>query len=58
MPQDPLALAFAYFEASQEEGTSPAETAGRLEQARTAAALSIAESLAVLAVAAADEQTG
>lgn len=55
MPQDPLALALAHFEASQEEGTSPAETAGRLEQARTAAALSIAESLAV---AAADERTG
>lgn len=58
IPHDPLELAFAYFEASQTQRTSSAETAGRLEQARTAALLSIAESLAVLAAASIDVPTG
>jgi hypothetical protein len=48
MAYEPLELAFAYFDASQSEDASSAEVAGRLEQARTAALLSIAESLAVL----------
>ncbi|MDP9884207.1 hypothetical protein J2W21_001717 [Sinomonas atrocyanea] len=51
MTHEPLELAFSYYGASQQDGTSSAETAGRLEQARTAALLGIAESLAGLASA-------
>ncbi|MGT2462897.1 hypothetical protein [Sinomonas atrocyanea] len=55
MGHEPLDLAFAFFQASQEDGANDAEIAGRLEQARTAALLSIAESLSTIAAAAVDE---
>ena len=55
MGQVPLGPAFACFEASQEDTVSSVEIAGRLEQARAAALLGIAESLAALAVAAVGE---
>lgn len=57
MAHEPLELAFAFFEASQKEGTSSAEIAGCLEQSRTTALLSIAESLAVIAAATVEEHT-
>jgi hypothetical protein len=55
MGPEPIDLAFAFFDAHQEEGGSEAQIAGRLEQARTAALLSIAESLSTIAAAAVDE---
>jgi hypothetical protein len=52
MGHEPIDLAFAFFDA---QGASEAQIAGRLEQARTAALLSIAESLSTIAAAAVDE---
>lgn len=51
MTHEPLEPAFSYYGAPQQDGTTSAETAGRLEQARTAALLGITESLARLASA-------
>ncbi|MGT2462875.1 hypothetical protein [Sinomonas atrocyanea] len=51
MAYESLELAFALFNDSQHEGATAAQTASRLEQARTAALLSIAEALADLAAA-------
>ncbi|MGY3568175.1 hypothetical protein [Sinomonas sp. RB5] len=52
MAFEPLDVALAYFEASQEEGAADPEVAGRFGQARTVALLSIAESLSVVVAAA------
>jgi hypothetical protein len=55
MGHEPIDLAFAFFDAHQEEGGSDAEIAGRLEQARTAALLGVAESLSIIAAAALEQ---